>query len=140
MGTSMMFRPTPQDKQTTGPLRTRSTGPEVLATSFLARAGIPPMDSKTWASGSPAISGTPHHTRRTLPCFWILLAAILCVCVAPCYAGDDVSTCEAELRRFLQTPQGVRRRLPRSKPRDKHPGQVDKTGTFKVYDQNCHSP
>merc|ERR1711964_43933 len=120
MGTSMMFRPrsTPQDKQTTGTLRTRSTGPVALATSFYAQAGVPPMDSKTGASGSPSISGTPHHTRRTLPCLWILLAAVLCFCVAPCYAEkSDVSPCEAELRKFLQDHQDVRRRLkPTLKP------------------------
>merc|ERR1711964_963893 len=67
-----------------GPPHTR---PVALATSFLAQAGVPPMDSKIWASGSPARSGTPHHTRRTLPSLWILLVAALCCCVAPCYAA-----------------------------------------------------
>merc|ERR1711964_330139 len=30
--------------------------------------------------------GTLHHTRSTLPSPWILLAAALCWCVAPCCA------------------------------------------------------
>merc|ERR1711964_213739 len=57
----MMFRLTPQDDKTSETPRTRSTGPMVLVTSFLRQAGVPPMDSKTWASGSPARSGTPHY-------------------------------------------------------------------------------
>jgi len=59
--TSMMFRLTPQDDKTSETPRTRSTGPMVLVTSFLRQAGVPPMDSKTWASGSPARSGTPLY-------------------------------------------------------------------------------